>query len=215
MTPIRRDMSSVLAVPLTTFAEYLTASASSKIDCVKDQIRIFDQPYRPGAAFYHDFKEAVVEGRECGADHLAMQRVVAAQRDPARYKHYDALAQHWLAMPSLHLPLVPYGQAVWQTPRLGVRIRPDFAATDPKGKLFVVKLWLKDRVLVDDASRAMLRLFGHHMTDICPGATPLVVDVRREKIHKPTRREPKRGFDEWLENEAGSMAGLWERLAAA
>lgn len=215
MTPIRRDTSSVLAVPLTTFAEYLTASASSKIDCVKDQIRIFEQPYRPGAAFYHDFKEAVVQGRQTGADHLAMQRVVAAQRDNARRQHYDTLSQHWLAMPQLHLPPVPYGQAAWQTPRLGVRIRPDFAVTDPKGNLFVVKLWFKDRVLADDAARAMLRLFERHMTDICPGAMPLVADVRQEKIHRPRRRPLKRGFDEWLENEAGSMAGLWEKLAAA
>jgi hypothetical protein len=73
---------------------------------------MFDQPYRPGAALYHDFKEAVVRGRECGADQLAMQRVVASQRDQARHRHYDALAQHWLAMRKLHLPLIPYGQAL-------------------------------------------------------------------------------------------------------
>jgi hypothetical protein len=60
MAPIRQDTSSVLAVPLTAFANYLTAGASDKIDCVKEQIRMFGQPYRPGAAYYHDFKEASV-----------------------------------------------------------------------------------------------------------------------------------------------------------
>jgi hypothetical protein len=162
-----------------------------------------------------DFKGAVVAGRGRGSDHLTMQRVVAAQRDPARRRHYGALAEHWLAMSSLHLPLVPHGHAVWQTERLAVRIRPDFAVSDRKGTLFVVKLWLKDRVLGDDAARAMILLLERHMHDICPGAKPLVVDVRQEKTHKPTRRKPKQGFDEWLENEAGSLAGLWEKLAAA
>lgn len=42
MAPIRKDASSVLAVPLTAFANYLTAGASDKIDCVKEQIRMFD-----------------------------------------------------------------------------------------------------------------------------------------------------------------------------
>ena len=69
--------------------------------------------------------------------------------------------------------------------------------------------------LGDDAVRALLRLFELYMTDICVGATPLVVDVRREKIHRPTRRPMKRGFDKWMENEASSLAGLWELLAAA
>lgn len=168
MAPTHSDMSSVLAVPLTTFAEYLTASASHKIDCVKDQIRIFDQPYRPGASFYHDFKAAVVSGRQRGSDHLAMQRAVAAQHDPTRRRHYDDLAQHWLAMSSLHLPLVPHGRTVWQTARLGVRISPDFAVGGRKDSVFVVKLWLKDRVLDDDTARAMIRLFERHMGDICP-----------------------------------------------
>lgn len=61
---------------------------------------MFDQPYRPGAAFYQDFKDAVVYGRQTGADYLAMQRVVAAQRDGARRQHYEDLAKHWLALPS-------------------------------------------------------------------------------------------------------------------
>jgi hypothetical protein len=117
-------------------------------------------------------------------------------------------------MRKLHLRLIPYGQALWRTPRLGVRIRPDFAVVDPKGKLFVIKLWLKDRPLAKDAAHAMQRLLTLHMAEICPGATPLVVDVRQEKIHRETRRAPKHGFDEWMEIEAGSMADMWIRFAA-
>jgi hypothetical protein len=75
-------------------------------------------------------------------------------------------------MRKLHLPIIPYGQALWQTPRLGVRIRPDFAVVDPKGKLFVVKLWLKDRPLAKDAAHAMQRLLALHMAEICPGCLP-------------------------------------------
>jgi len=79
-----------------------------------------------------------------------------------------------------------------------VGVRPDFAVLDADGKARTVKLWLKERELADDAAKAMLRLFERHMTDICPGATPLVVDVRRGKIHRSARRPLKSGFDAWL-----------------
>lgn len=214
MAPVIPGTKGVPRVSATTFAEYLTASASNKIDCVKDQIRIYGQEYRQGPGFYHDFKRAVVRGRETGADHLAMQHVVSAQHDPVKHKHYAALAEHWLTLTDLHQPLIPWNPATWRTPRLAVGIRPDFAMTNAKCELFTVKLWLKERELGDDAVRALHRIFKRHITDICPGATPLVVDVRQEKVYRPTRRTLKRGFDEWLENEASSLAGLWEKLAA-
>lgn len=215
MAAVIQGTMSVPRVTATTLAEYLTANGSGKIDCVRDQIRIYGQEYRPGPAFYQDFKGAVVHGRETGADHLAMQRVISAQHDPARRKHYSALAEHWLALTDLHLPLVAHARTEWVTSRLVVGIQPDFAMTDPKGQLFTVKLWLKDRELGEDAVRALHWLFKRYMDDICPGATPLVVDVRREKVHRPSRRPWKGGFEALLENEAASLAGLWERLAAA
>jgi hypothetical protein len=185
-------------VSLTTFAEYVTASASGRIDCVRDQQRIYSKPYHPGPSFYQAFTDGVIRGLRTGASHLAMQTTVGAQRDEARRQHYTALAPHWLALADLHLPLAAHSQALWLTPCLAVGVRPDFAVLDADGKARTVKLWLKERELADDAAKAMLRLFERHMTDICPGATPLVVDVRRGKIHRSARRPLKSGFDAWL-----------------
>ena len=215
MAEVRSAALSVPKVSLTTFAEYLTAGASARIDCIRNQIKIYEQDYRPGPAFYRDFVDAVVKGRSTGSDHLVMQHVVQTQRNDARHEHYAVLAEHWLNMSRLHLPLVSHGQAVWVTPRLTVGIRPDFAIKDAKGQVSIVKLWLKEHELAGDASRAMLWLLDRHMADLCPDATPLVVDVRREKIYPRSRRIAKRGFDAWLETEAGAMSDLWGRLAAA
>lgn len=115
----------------------------------------------------------------------------------------------------MQLPLVPHGRAEWLTPRLTVSLRPDFAVQNAGGQLFTVKLWVKDRELSKDAARAMLWLYGRYMAQIRPGAVPLVVDVRREKIHRPDRRPAKKGYDAWLVVEAGAFAELWSQLAAA
>ena len=202
-------------ITLTTFAEYLTARPAARIDCVRDQIKIYEQDYHPGPAFYGDLVEAIVKGRSTGADHRALEHAVQAQRNDVRREHYTTLAKHWLAIAELRLPLVSCGRALWTTPRLTVSIKPDFAVADAQGNVSVVKLWLKEPVLTPDAARAALRLLNRHMTDLCPNAAPLVVDVRREKIHRQSRRTLKRGYDDWLESEAEAMGGLWLRLAAA
>lgn len=209
------DTPGVPKVTLTTFAEYLTAPSSARIDCVRQQIRLYGQDYHPGPSFYRDFVDAVVEGRRTGADELVLKRVVKAQRDDTRREHYVTLARHWLALAELRLPMASCGRAVWMTSRLSVSIRPDFAIVDADGRVFVVKLWLKEHALAADAARAGLRLLDRHMAQLSAGATPLIVDVRREKIHKQPRRAIKRGFDDWLESEAEAMGGLWQRLAAA
>lgn len=201
-------------VGLTTFASYLTASASERIDCVREQIRIYQQNYVPGPAFYRDFVEAVRRGRVTGADELMLQHLVAAQPDGPRKQHYDDLARHWLAVTELRLPIAPNGAATWCTPHLAVSVRPDFAVADRSGKVTIIKLWLKEPPLKPDAVRACLWLLDRHIAEISPGGTPVVVDVRREKVHRVGRRPFKRGFDAYLETEAEAMAALRQRLAA-
>lgn len=201
-------------VGLTTFASYLTATSSDRIDCIRQQIRIYAQTYQPGPAFYGDFVEAVRRGRVTGADELVLQRVIAAQPDGPRKEHYADLARHWLAVPELRLPIAPTGRAIWRTPRLAVSIRPDFAVAETNGGVVVVKLWLKEQPLARDAARGCLRLLDRHMAELSSGGIAIVVDVRREKVHRVGRRPFKRGFDAYLESEAEAMAALWQRLAA-
>jgi hypothetical protein len=204
----------VLKVGLTTFARYLTATSSERIDCVRQQIRIYDQNYQPGPAFYRDFVEAVRRSRASGADELVLQRVIAALPDGPRKEHYGDLARHWLALPELRLPIASAGGTIWRTSRLAVSIRPDFAIHETDNSVLLVKLWLREQPLAHDAARGCLRLLDRHMAALSPGGTAIVVDVRREKVHRVGRRPFKRGFDAYLETEAEAMAALWQRLAA-
>ena len=96
-----------------------------------------------------------------------------------------------------------------------VSARPDFALANTDEEILVLKLWLKEQPLSKDAANACLRLLSRHMPSISPDGTPVVVDVRRERLYQPTKRPLKRGFDEWLESEADVMGSLWMRLSAA
>lgn len=208
------DTPHVPKVGLTTFAAYLTASSGKRIDCIRDQIRTRSRDFRPGPAFYQDMIDAMKRGRSSGADELAMQRVIAAQSDGPRRDHYTQLADHWLALRELRLPLVAFGSATWRAPSLSVSIRPEFAVRDAAGNVLVIKLWLKDDPLLADAVKSCLWLLNNQMDSLVPGATPVVADIRRQKIHRIGRRRYSRDFAAYLESEAEGMAVLWRRLAA-
>jgi uncharacterized alpha-E superfamily protein len=98
-------------VGMSGFAEYLSAGTSRRIDCVRQQIETYAEPYRPGAAFYKDFIDALLADRRNGADAAALQDCIEAQRVDARRSHYVLLKEHWLAMPTLHRPLQAVGKA--------------------------------------------------------------------------------------------------------
>jgi len=72
---------------LNGFAEFISANMSARIDCVKRQIETYSGPYRPGAAFYKDFCDALIEGRKSNTDELTLQRCVSAQRVGPRHWH--------------------------------------------------------------------------------------------------------------------------------
>lgn len=95
---------------------------------------------RPAPAFYQDMIDAMKRGRSSGADEPAIQRVIAGQFDGPRRDHYTQLADHWLAMRELRLPLVACGSATWRTPSLSVTIKPELAVRDADNNVLVVKL---------------------------------------------------------------------------
>ncbi|MBA3618043.1 MAG: hypothetical protein H0W56_00300 [Acidothermales bacterium] len=196
-----------------SFVEYISAGSSGRLDCIRRQIVAYETPYKPGAAFYQDFTDALIAGRRAETDELSLQRCVRNQSVPARKSHYDDLRRHWLAMPTIHLPFVPLDRALWEPPGLVVGISPELGLQKPDGVTLVTKLWLKDKEPAPEAIRAMHWLLTHHMESLHPGGQAAVLDFRREQLLLPTRRPYKKGYESWLVSEATGLAKLWNSLA--
>lgn len=201
-------------ISLTTFTEYLAASAAARISCVQRQRETYGQQFVPGGDFYADIIHAIQIGRSSGADALAVQRAIAKQRDPARREHYQDLAKAWLGwldeQPSM--TTVAVGRATWSAPALDVGITPELALRLPDGQVQVIKLWLKAPKLSKDSTKAALRLMTLHMGQLNSGATPAVLDVRRGQLLLPDRRRLRKDYDQWLEAEASGFAYLWHAV---
>ena len=116
-------------------------------------------------------------------------------------------------MTKWHLPPVPIGRALWTTPSLVVNISPEIGFQDSAGNVSVVLLWLKQVPILPESVRAIHWLMQRHMQELHPGATPVVIDVRREKAHLPNRRKYRNDFEKVLLNEAQSLSTVWNQIA--
>jgi hypothetical protein len=100
------------------------------------------------------------------------------------------------------------------TPALDVGISPQLAVRLPDGTERVIALWLKAPELTTEAAKATLRLLGLHMPELRSGATAAVLDVRRQRLHLPSRRRLRKDYDGWLEAEALGFAHLWQAVSS-
>jgi hypothetical protein len=96
---------------------------------------------------------------------------------------------------------------------LPVKINPQVALRYDDGRAEAVRLYFDPDPPAADAVLATLHLMGRHMEHVLPGASPLVVDIRRGEIHRPQAPEPDErkaaDVERWLAGEAAAFAAMW------
>jgi hypothetical protein len=96
---------------------------------------------------------------------------------------------------------------------LPVKINPQLALRYDDGRAEAVRLYFDPDPPADDAVLATLHLMGQHMDRVLPGATPVVVDVRRAEIYRPdpdvVDEKAAGDVDRWLAGEAAAFATMW------
>lgn len=96
---------------------------------------------------------------------------------------------------------------------LTVRVNPQLGLRFGDGHAEAVRLHFDEQPPSEQLVVAMLHLMARHMDQIVPGATPVLVDLRRGVTH---RLDPKVRPDEverWLAGEAVAFGAIW--IAAA
>lgn len=96
---------------------------------------------------------------------------------------------------------------------LPVKINPQVALRFDDGRAEAVRLYFDPEPPADEAVLATLHLMGRHMDQVLPGATPVVVDVRRGRVHRPQPGElgekKLADVERWLAGEAAAFSAMW------
>lgn len=194
---------------MSTFVRFVRTPGEQRYTLVTG----LNEPYSPVRDPYGRMRRAVKSGRRLGDDQAVMTSAVANSYFRMR-PHYEECAAGWLRYLAARgaSTLVDVRTGRWQSGNLAVRVTPDLALEYPDGTVEAIKLYLPVDPVPESTAQTMLWLLQETMPQTCPGAIPVVVDVRRARSF--TQLPTRAGYDAWLESEAASLAYLQARTAA-
>jgi hypothetical protein len=96
---------------------------------------------------------------------------------------------------------------------LTVKVNPHFGLRYADGRAEAVRLHFDAQPPTQDLVAATLRLLARQMDTLLPGATPVLVDVRRGGVHRPDARTRPEEVEAWLAGEAAAFSVIWRGAA--
>lgn len=199
-------MSKHIETTLTTFDDFVTANSTSKITRVKAAKDFLNDPTPfQVRSFYNPLKRGLIEAFEAGGAPADIRAAAAAASAP-RARHYEecaAGAVRWRGRKALVWADVR--PTTWSHGDLTVKVNPELGL-EIDGVPYVIKLYFKEPALTKRKCEVPL-----HLLDLCyPDARVGVLDLRRGKLHVPTRLVA--GIDALLQGEAASFVTMWNAL---
>jgi len=203
---------------LLTFSRYVGRTGPGKASFVGSlrRSRGSRSGFNPHASFVKALKSDIEHGTR-GPDRLAITAVVDAVQ-PRWRPLYTALREggaRWLDQ--LGEPgsvrLVPVRDALDVVGGLTVKINPHFGLRHDDGRLEAVRLHFDADPPTPELTVATLRLLARQMPTILPGATPVLVDIRRGVSHRPDPKTRPDDVEAWLAGEALAFAAMWSTAA--
>lgn len=173
-----------------------------------------DEPYSPVKDPYSRIRRAIKNGRRTGADHVHLNQALAHCRKDLR-SHYIEITKGWLRYVDERdfTGMVDVATGRWHTADLAVRVTPDMAVEYPDGTVDALKLYLLVEPITPAVAELMVWLMHQTIQQTCPGAKPVVLDVRRSRTY--TTLQTSAVYRTWLEAEARGLAYLQAHTKAA
>ncbi len=210
------DSSAVGTVPyatLLTFSRYVGRTGPAKASFVGSlrRARGSRSGFNPHASFVKALKSDIARGG-ARTDDLAVAAVVDAvqPRWQPLYRELRDGAARWLAGLG-DVRLVPVRDALDVVGGLTVKVNPHFGLRHDDGRLEAVRLHFDPQPPTPDLLVATLRLLSRQMATILPGATPVVLDVRRGLAYRPDPKTRPADVEAWLAGEALAFSAMWRR----
>ena len=173
------------------------------------------EAYSPARDFYRGLRKSMVDGRRLGTDRSVLAAAAVNAHEKKR-STYQRLGATWLALLEGDLARgawLDVRPARWQQSALTVKVSPLLGLEYPNDRREVVYVHFAAAPrLSPDLIRAALRVMQLVGDETARNASPVLIDLQRGQIHRPSPVEPD--YDAMLAAEAAGLSFLMEQLAA-
>ncbi|GLZ40912.1 hypothetical protein [Actinokineospora sp. NBRC 105648] len=203
-----------VVITASSFAEYVAGDRRRRTEIVTSAHEREAVPEHYGRVFYRPILTAIAAAARSQDPAAGLAEVVAAAELTGQPRAFEEVAAGFLAWwRGSRLSAVPHWATTLRVRELDLSVTPHLAVRDRKGNRQVVLFHLKEAPLTRDGANAALRLLEVCVDDLLPGATPLVVDLRRSREYRLPRNTNITTLDAWLTAEASAYTTHWHTTA--
>ncbi|MFI9006611.1 hypothetical protein ACIGNX_05170 [Actinosynnema sp. NPDC053489] len=206
-----------ISVTALSFTEYAMSGQRGRISIVSEQRRVYLAPEQWVAGFYNPMRDAMRRAANSPDPAAELDKAVEeAHRHPraGQPRAFEELREGFLPwLLATRATGVPTGAARWQAGELALRVRPHLGLRLPDGSRAAVLVYVKEAPLTQEAANVGLRILQQTMADTLPGAVPLVLDARRGRAFRMSRRTNLAKLDALIAAEAAGYVVHWRMSA--
>jgi hypothetical protein len=201
---------SIPDISLTTFVDFVIASGTPRLTCIKNAKAMYDAAYQPPFDFYKQLRECIIQMHSEGHDTNALEHFIKANRNlkkDARYRECAGAYKKWLGRRDI--AWIGCETVKWQSGDLSVRVNPELGLRID-GTDYLIKLYFKQPQPSKLRLDTMLHLLKTARGPKHKSSVPAILDVPRGKLIVPTVDID--GLDALLAGEAAAFAAMWRAV---
>lgn len=202
-----------IRISAASFLDYMHGTPRGCIKIVKDQRKMYLDRDRKASYFYDPIRAAL---RRALNSVTPLQEFAKAidRASASQYSHFVELEQGFSKWRCKVKPTgVKVATGAWEAGDLDVTLHNLLGLRHASEKTEVVLPYLKETVLTPDAANPILRVLEREMPALLPGASPMILDVRRGNVFKLRRNANRADLDAFLTAEAAKYTTHWHAAA--
>ncbi|GGP43409.1 hypothetical protein [Saccharothrix coeruleofusca] len=203
-----------VSVTALSFTEYVMSGQRGRINIVSEQRSIYLTADRWVCGFYNPMRDAMRRAANSPDPEAELDRAVRSASLNGQLRAFEELRDGFLPwLRSTRATGVPTGTTRWSAGELTLKVRPHLGLLGPDGSTAAVLVYVKEQPMTQEVANVGLRILQHTMPLTLAGAEPLVLDARRGRAFRMSRRTNLAKLDALIAAEAAGYVVHWRMSA--
>ncbi|CAL9616112.1 hypothetical protein SUDANB95_05703 [Actinosynnema sp. ALI-1.44] len=203
-----------VSVTALSFTEYVMSGQRGRISIVSEQRSVYlgADPWVCG--FYNPMRDAMRRAANSIDPDAELDAAVRAASRNGQPRAFEELREGFLPwLRATRATGVPVAAARWEAGDLTLRVKPHLGLRLPDDSTAAVLVYVKERPMTQEAANVGLRILQRTIDRTLPGATPLLLDARRGRAFRMSRRTNLAKLDALIAAEAAGYVVHWRMSA--
>jgi hypothetical protein len=178
-------------ISMTTFVDFVLASGTKRLTCVRKAKKDYRQDYDPARDFYRLLRDTIITMHEESKPKEILDDLLRTPNDPRKALAYSECVnayKQWCKRKQIEW--IGKYNADWIDAKLTVRVNPELGVRI-NGAPYVIKLYFKGEKPSKRRLETMFHLLQSTLPQELEGAIPGILDVRRGNLFSPKSGDRK------------------------